>query len=153
MENLKITAPDGYEIDREKSTLDEIVFKPVKKALPKSWEELNTIGGCYVNEDSRIIETPHHQASQNHQNIFKTKKQAAASIALAQLSQLRDVYRDGWEPNWDDDSFKFCIKPTDYRIIYSADYNTFLSFQSRAIAEEFLDNFYDLIEEARPLLS
>lgn len=32
MENktLKITPPEGYEIDREKSTIDEIVFKPAK---------------------------------------------------------------------------------------------------------------------------
>lgn len=31
MKTVKITPPDGYEIDREKSTLEEIVFKPIKK--------------------------------------------------------------------------------------------------------------------------
>ena len=48
MKTQKIVAPEGYEIDREKSTIDEIVFKEIKKQLPKTWEELNTIKGWYV---------------------------------------------------------------------------------------------------------
>ena len=33
MENkiIKITPPEGFEIDKEKSTFEEIVFKPIQK--------------------------------------------------------------------------------------------------------------------------
>ena len=30
MKNLKITAPEGYEIDKTNSTFENIVFKPTK---------------------------------------------------------------------------------------------------------------------------
>lgn len=39
---LKINIPEGYEIDREKSTFEEIVFKKIEDPLaklPKTWEE------------------------------------------------------------------------------------------------------------------
>ena len=39
---LKINIPEGYEIDKEKSTFEEIIFKKVEDPfakLPKTWEE------------------------------------------------------------------------------------------------------------------
>ena len=39
---LKINIPEGYEIDKEKSTFEEIVFKKVEdpfSKLPKTWKE------------------------------------------------------------------------------------------------------------------
>jgi hypothetical protein len=153
MKTIKIKVPDGYEIDTENSTFEQIVFKELKKELPKSWEELAEIEGYWVTPDSTVV-----YASQktifNHLIIFKTKKQAQASIALAQLSQLRDVYRQGWEPDWIDRNKKFCIlKELNNFTIDNYEYLPhFLSFQSQEIAEEFLNNFKDLIEEASPLL-
>ena len=35
---LKIQIPEGYEIDKEKSTFEKIVFKK-KDTNPRSWEE------------------------------------------------------------------------------------------------------------------
>ena len=40
---LKIQVPEGYEIDKENSTFEKIVFKKVENELPKSWEELGEI--------------------------------------------------------------------------------------------------------------
>ena len=51
MKNLTITPPSGYEIDKEQSTFENIVFKPLKKALPKTWEELKNIAGYCLNID------------------------------------------------------------------------------------------------------
>ena len=34
---LKITIPEGYEIDKEKSTFEKIVFKK-KDTKPRSWK-------------------------------------------------------------------------------------------------------------------
>lgn len=39
---LKINIPEGYEIDRENSTFEEIIFKKIENPfskLPKTWEE------------------------------------------------------------------------------------------------------------------
>lgn len=52
---MKIQVPEGYEIDREKSTFESIVFKKVEvKDLPKSWEGLLGVSGCYVDSNSKV---------------------------------------------------------------------------------------------------
>jgi hypothetical protein len=96
-----------------------------KNKLPKSWEELGYSHPTYA-----------------------TKEQAQASIALAQLSQLREVYRDGWKPDWgDENQAKFVIDFYDNKIAISLyiDTSVFLSFQSAEVRDEFLNNFRDLI--------
>lgn len=150
MKTLKITPPEGFEIDKEKSTFEEIVFKPMKKQLPQSWEELGKINGYWVDICSEICEDEVFECVETHKNIFATEEQAKASIALAQLSQLREVYRNGWErsfPNYTIDQEMGKIVPTrhEYR-------DVFLSFQSEEVRDEFLENFRELIKEASPLL-
>ena len=155
MKTLKITPPEGFEIDKEKSTFEEIVFKPVKKQLPKSWKELKTIEGFFVTHDCTIYEAAPQNTNDYQRNIFATEEQAKASIALAQLSQLREVYRGAWVPDWYNvDQIKHCIIRLDGKIDTSVLFRSahFLSFQSPEIIDEFLENFRDLIEEASPLL-
>lgn len=36
---LKITPPIGYEIDRQKSTFEKIVFKKIEPCKPTTWKE------------------------------------------------------------------------------------------------------------------
>ena len=72
-----------------------------------------------------------------------------------QLHQLRDCYRQGWLPDWeDDDIIKYCIILESNRcVIYKNRVScNFLSFQSEAIAKKFLNNFKDLIEIAGDLI-
>ena len=89
--------------------------------------------------------------------FFASREQAEAAIALAQLSQLREVYRQGWEPDWDDfEQLKFVINFDGENEIIVDNWMTFpffLSFQSKEIRNEFLKNFRDLIEKAKPLMS
>lgn len=158
MKTLKIEIPEGYEIDKDKSTFETIVFKESKKVLPKSWEEIKEIKGYRVNDNSGINSTDKAYTEYLNRNIFVTIPQAKASIALAQLSQLREVYRQGWTPNWEKlDESKYCIELFGSKQELEIDTwnrrNYFLSFQTREIAEEFLNNFQDLIEQARPLMS
>ena len=54
---LKIRIPEGYEIDKEKSTFEHIIFKKVNTfaKLPKTWKEycIYTKGNtCYYHNDS-----------------------------------------------------------------------------------------------------
>jgi hypothetical protein len=158
MKTLKIEIPKGYEIDVEKSNIANgtIVFKEIKKELPKTWEELEKLQGYYVSGNSFIREA---NTSNNEyaRPPFATKEQAEASIALAQLSQLREVYRQSWKPDWGDGTIKkFCIIPLEKELkidTWWKSCNFFLSFQSEEIAEQFLENFRDLIEKAKPLMS
>jgi hypothetical protein len=156
MKTLKIDVPEGYEIDKEQSTFEYIVFKEIKKELPKSWEEIENLQGFFVDYSSDITETADDvEKTEDNRNIFATKEQAEACNALAQLSQLREVYRQGWKPDLNKDDYKYCVqfKQEDIHIYLWININYFLSFQSREIAEQFLENFRDLIEKAKPLMS
>lgn len=157
MKSLKINVPEGFEVDKEKSTFEEIVFKPIVKELPKKWEDLEKISGWLVLlGSSNPYKTIDQVPTPFHRNVYYTEAQAKAAIALAQLTQLREVYRDGWQPDWTDSSQpKFVIERHKCYINSGGSYffvNYFLSFQSAEIRDQFLENFRDLIEEASPLL-
>nr|DAW61584.1 MAG TPA: hypothetical protein [Caudoviricetes sp.] len=153
---FKIQVPEGYEIDKEKSTFEKIVFKKVENKLPKSWEELGEIKGWYVDSFSDLM--PWGEGISNKEddkNIFPTKEEAEACLALAQLCQLRDRYNDGWKPDWERDSqVKWCIEMEGCNVIRNRYYsiNRILAFKSEQLRDKFLENFRDLIETAKPLL-
>ena len=204
MKTLKINVPEGYEIDKEQSTFENIVFKEIKKELPKSWEELEKLDGYYVGIHAELIRlTCPSLTRDDNRNIFATKEQAEASIVLAMYSQmlqaykdvsvtefidiakeyepkvrpilelffgeyaeaafyygllgkLRDEYRQGWIPDWENETQqKWCIRFKKEAILINlcSHINYFLSFQSEEIAEQFLENFRELIEKAKPLMS
>jgi hypothetical protein len=147
---------DDFIFDQEASSENMIVFvkKPVEPVLPKSWEELDHVSGVYVDSESRT-HTLHGPIKEQNKNVFATPEQADASIALAQLSQLRKVYRQGWEPNWSSNEVKWCIYFSDKELITGSLFSVryFLSFQSKEVAVLFLKNFEDLIKKALPLMS
>jgi hypothetical protein len=66
------------------------------------------------------------------------------------------VYRNGWVPDWTyDDEFKYCIEFHNNKI-WTDEYTTtsqFLSFQDKKTRDLFLENFIDLIEQAKHLMS
>lgn len=151
---MKIQVPEGYEIDRENSTFENIVFKKVENELPKSWEDLYEVGGWFVDFQSKVVTSGSMRTADSVKNRFPTKEEAEACIALAQLCQLRDRYNDGWKPDWKKDNDK-------YTIIYSSDKidtsfsvysQRILSFKTVELRDKFLENFRGLIETAKPLL-
>jgi len=125
-----------------------------KKELPKSWEDLETIKGYFVERWSKVEDVESTFCKETEKNIFATKEQAEASIAMAQLSQLIKVYNDGWVPDWNDDEFKYCIYFIGNNIGKENLRNsrTFLSFKDEEIRNLFLENFKELIEQAKPLI-
>jgi len=81
---------------------------------------------------------------------------ATAAFYLGLISQLRKEYRNGWIPDWANrEQVKYCIE------FYNDEINTyiykiiarFLSFQDEETRDLFLENFKELIEKAKPLLS
>ena len=83
--------------------------------------------------------------------------------AVKKLMLLQTFYNNGWQPNWKEmveDKFSIIrnyIKETDeykYDVEgkYSPTYSTWLVFKSKKLADEFLNNFRELIEQAGDLI-
>ena len=81
--------------------------------------------------------------------------------ALKKLILLRNFYNNGWKPDWSDYLVsKYAIKRTYNReegiclpiVSYTCDPQSFLVFTSNKNANEFFDNFHDLIEQAGDLI-
>ena len=156
---MKIQVPEGYEIDRENSTFEKIVFKKVENELPKNWCDLKFIKGFFVNGESEIkeINETHDKvlAIEGNRNVFPNREEAEACLALAQLCQLRDRYNEGWKPHWEDyNETKYCIEFCQGRIetINRVNCHKILTFKTEELRDKFLENFRDLIETAKPLL-
>ena len=158
-QTIEIEVPDGKKAVWKDN---KIVFEDIKPPLPKTWDEFceqNLIkrGEYFLNSFSTseqgTCETIRHKDSDR--NILPNKQATEQHLALMQLHQLRDCYRQGWVPNWKDfESNKYCIIFIDYKyaIVLHNTASSFLSFQSREIAEEFLTNFRDLIEQVGDLI-
>lgn len=87
-------------------------------------------------------------------NLLETRYDAEAHLALIKLHRLRDCYRNGWTPNWTSINIKavIIIKDGIPHVAAATYVSHFLSFQSQEIAEEFCDNFKELIETAKELI-
>ena len=95
VKELKIQVPEGYEIDREKSTLECIKFKPITKHI--TYEDVcNTIfvNDTYFTSDRGYI---HKGAKWDDEilpdkNIATNKKQLKKLLALNQLLNIAEYY-------------------------------------------------------------
>ena len=159
---LKIDIPEGYEIDKENSTFERIVFKK-KHTYPKSWEEFcennqETNDEYFIGWDSQVMNSRIKNKDYDlDRNLCKTKEEAEAFLALMQLKRLWHEYVDNYSGKVDDCYCITCVcssNGNDFSILYigSATYNMDLfKFPSKELAEEFLHNFKDLFIKASPL--
>jgi hypothetical protein len=134
-------------------TFPELGIKP----LPKCWKDLVEIDGFYIDTYSLIDSVGDCSTSDiEHKNIFATQEQAEAALALAQLSQLKKVYNGDWVADWNNTNqakYTICFTKNDIFKDKAWIISTFLSFKSSEIRDLFFENFQDLIEQARPLMS
>ena len=151
---VKITPPEGYEVDKEKSTFSEIVFKKLEPNLPMSWEELGVIEGYCISACSNISLLFRTNAIDANRNIFPTEEEAKAMLAMAQLCQLRDRWNDGWKANWKDDTVNYCIILFENHLAKDSYYRTNrpMVFKTEELRDKFMETFKDLLEEAKPFL-
>ena len=168
-QTIEIEVPEGKQAIWKDG---KIVFEDTKTKLPKTWEEFCKIkklidSEAYIDSNSKCIgidkcftiggwERNHY----NDRNILPSKKAAEAHLALMQLHQLRDCYRQGWEPDWDDNSIKSGIKwnhsspikNNELEVVSRIYQPLFLSFPTYDLANEFLINFRGLIKQAGDLI-
>ncbi len=153
MENYLVI--NGTKIKLTQEQLEQIQNSVKAPELKNNWEDFGLINGYYVNSDSEIIGADYFDSVSQNKNIFPSKEEAEACLALSQLLQWRDKYNEGWKPDWDKCEVKHIIQyfnnsgPNKSRVLYQ---RTLLSFKSEEIRDKFLETFRDLIEIAKPLL-
>lgn len=140
----------------------KVVFEDIKPELPKTWKEFCEKypvkkEECYINRYSNIfhVEIDEDRGYLVDKTILPSVEAAEAHLALMQLHQLRDCYRQGWVPDWNDTNQpKYCISLMGTTIVISNKIirNCFLAFQAKEIADEFLHNFESLIKKAGDLI-
>ena len=155
-QTIEIEVPDGYKAVYDKDTQKVEIIEVI---LPKTWEEFcenNPVKRSeYFIHDGDIMNVIiGGLRSTTTKSMLPNKETAEAFIALMQLIQLRDCYRQGWKPDWRDGTEKYIIVQYDNTI--SSEVNQriskVLSFQSPNIRSKFLHNFRDLIERAKELI-
>ena len=165
---IKLTLEKAKEFYKKGGEFKELALSAfteeelTKGGLPKTWEEFcNNYKvqkeECFIDSNSDIVVVSSgERLIDSDQNLLPNKQAAEAHLALMQLHQLRDCYRQGWEPNWSDGEDKYCIvrsyNNTNHLVAAYKGAKVFLSFQSADIARLFLKNFRGLIEAAGDLV-
>ena len=146
---------------REQRDWSKVKYEP-KKELPRTWKEFCKNypckkDECYMNSGCglRGIREEAERQVNCDRNLLPNKQAAEAHLAYMQLHQLRDVWREGWVPDWTNElQSKYIIynyKGELMTMCYSKA-SRFLSFQDEKRAKEFLEWFRDLIEKAGDLI-
>lgn len=165
---LKITIPEGQEIDWQESAKQEkIVFKKKENTKPRSWEEYcrNFKGELFFENnndiDSVVIKNGMSYIAKSY---VPSKELAEAFLAMMQLMSLRQDWihkwsveqnlTEDWEPNWKGDADNWCVIFKEYKLkVDLFYYNAFpLSFPTKEMATDFMNYFKDLLEIAKPLI-
>lgn len=148
METIEINGK-SYLIDIEKATEQGLLKE--KDSKPRSWEEYDKILK-YLYFTSEYDEIGIGGTRYDH---FATENEAKAFCALGKLIQLRDAWVGYWKPDWNDSNkHKWCIINDINNIVIGLYGNTsrLLSFPTERMAEDFLETFRNLIEQAKMFL-
>ena len=162
--NITLTLDKAKEWYKKGGELKEVALQAyskeelTKNKLSKTWEEFCEnypikIGEYFIDSCSDINEQIKSNENRNieiDKNVCPSKKSAEAHLALIQLEQLRDCYRQGDIPDFTKAISKYCIAKINKRIdVLESSYTSyFLSFTKKEIAEKFLNNFKLLIKIA-----
>ena len=155
---LEIEVPEGKKAIYKDN---KIIFEDIVQKLPETWEEFCKLYPVkekeyYIELNSIPTEVSIGERFDNDdKNILPSKKAAEAHLALMQLHQLRDCYRQGWKPDWENNrQEKYCIEFSDYQYKIFKYFVScrFLSFQSEEIAKKFLMCFKNLIKQTEDLI-
>ena len=163
-QTIEIEVPDGKKAVWKDG---KVIFEDIKPQLPKTWKEFcenhDTKKGERYMDDCCNLEVAiggYKRDALKDRNLLPSKQAVEAHLAVMQLHQLRDCYRNGWQPNLKDDSDKYGIerlynpvlRNIELRVAWHNDVSIFLSFPTCELANVFLTNFRELIEQAGDLI-
>lgn len=137
--------------------MSEAAEKAKKLGLPTTWEEVCEMAE-FTNIDSPVAELS-SCISANHGTDFVfvrlSGENAESNLAFLKLRTLRDIYREGWKPNWSNHTSKYVIEVDDddsVKIHVNMYSSKFLSFPNAMTAYLFYENFKDMILQAKDLI-
>ena len=145
--SVTINIPEEYEIDKEQSTFEKIVFKKKEKEV-RTWNDL--IGkkipnsSKYINAFSYILSEEidsKHFDNKEDRNYFIDEKHAKSALAMAQISQLMPYYGGAvTDEEWENLTAKYVIirYNKEIRLWYNINAFNFLAFHTK----EQRDMFY-----------
>ena len=154
---LEIVAPEGYEIDKEKSTFEKIVFK---KKQEKRWRDTEDgydsecINGYRILPNIEIIASVSCPHIRENRSVFATEKQAKSALAMAQISQIMKNDPRFGGPITDEEWENVCMPK--YIIFRSAlgvfssrisKYYEFLAFHTMEQRDLFFEENEDLVRD------
>lgn len=167
--NIRISLDKAREWYNQGGELKELALSAfsekeiTESALPNTWQEFCEMYPIkedkkeyFIDENSNIkLLKKGIRHNTIHRNVLPSLQSLKAHIAQMQLHQLRDCYRQGWVPDWRDgeqEKYTILYNSDNYIIDLAWRSQRFLSFQSKEIAEKFLNNFKGLIETAGDLI-
>lgn len=157
-QTIEIEVPEGKKAVWKDG---KVVFEDIKPQLPKTWDEFCIthdikMSEYFIGETGNIFNANTGKRIPDISKTLLPSKQAAeAHLALIQLHQLRDVWREGWVPDWTEDGqykYVICSFGGEFSVRALCINRHFLAFQDEKRANEFLTNFRELIEEAGDLI-
>ena len=142
---LKIEIPKGYEVDKDKSTFEKIVFKKVKEKL--TYEQVadklfKIKDHYYTDEDGTVIKA---NMGWHCPNVAPTEHQLQRLLAFNKLMNVAHYLNEGSEFDWKDHSeYKYFIYYNNNKKIFQIDSNTFVNygivyFKSKELAEQAIE--------------
>jgi hypothetical protein len=164
--NTKLNCPFPETFSLEALTaIVSALFKEYEKQneLPKTWEEFCdkypvTNNEVVISDNSDILtfdELPNTFTERDpdvDRNFCTSLQEAEAFLALMQLRQLRKAYVKDWEPDCKQQYYGIISNVHGIDILPYTLVHKSMSFPTHELANQFLNNFKDLLEIAKPLL-
>ena len=162
-QTIEIEVPDGKKAVWKDGKVVFEKIKPNPPRFPKTWKEFCEFypipkGSACIDRDSNLLfRWDNRRCDLFDRNVLPSEKAAKQHLALMQLHQLRDCYRQEWKPNMSDCCNKYGIKwnfplKKELIVVWCNHDPRFLSFPTYDMASEFLTNFRELIKQAGDLI-
>lgn len=107
---IKITVPEGYEIDRKNSTFECIKFKKKGLTYENIAEKLFKNKRTYfIGAMSNISDYAPEGNGVYLPNQAPSKKQLQRLLAINKLMNVAEYLNEGWKPDWTDSTHKWYL--------------------------------------------
>ncbi len=144
------------ELDELKKVYKKELQIQEEEKFPKKWEDIKHLKGFYIDENSHILPADLPDFDSCDVNVLPTKELAEEMKSFFKLIYLRDIYRQGWKPDYKTVTTKYCIIYSFNDIIISTttiNDHVFLTFPTKEIRDLFLKNHKELIKAAKEYIN
>lgn len=144
---VKIQVPEGYEIDKENSTLDCIKFKPIeiaktyKEVVDKLFKGGNT--EYFINAQSSDKDSIFNRTNMEFIQCC-SDKQLEKIVAIAKMMNVAKYLNGDWKPDWIKSSMNYFLYIDYDKNKIDIDYNesycwSNVYFKTRVLAQQAID--------------